>query len=38
MFLGVLKIFTLRLFLNATSGTHVYNDKETIAGKSYLYK
>ncbi|KAF3578141.1 hypothetical protein DY000_02030184 [Brassica cretica] len=27
-----------RLFLNATSGTHVYYDKETNAGESFFYR
>ncbi|CAN7131842.1 unnamed protein product [Brassica rapa subsp. narinosa] len=26
------------LFLNATSGTHIYFDKETNAGESYFYR
>ncbi|KAF2579886.1 hypothetical protein F2Q68_00005255 [Brassica cretica] len=27
-----------RLFLNATSGTHIYFDKETTAGETYFYR
>ncbi|KAF3591750.1 hypothetical protein DY000_02020219 [Brassica cretica] len=32
------KMFGGRLFLNATSGTHVYYDKETHAGESLFYR
>ncbi|CAF2160193.1 unnamed protein product [Brassica napus] len=32
------KIVGGRLFLNATSGTHIYFDKETTAGETYFYR
>ncbi|KAF8049881.1 hypothetical protein N665_2102s0004 [Sinapis alba] len=32
------KIVGGRLFLNATSGTHIYFDKETNAGETFFYK